>query len=360
MTSEATNERKSVHPGPWYVDGSGNLPDFRQDADLWFEDGSIVVVAGNTGYRVHTSLLTRFSPIFRDMMVMPPPPDAPAVQGVPLVHVPDSAHDFKCLLRAIYEPRRLLDVAQADIPFATISALIRLGHKYEMPDVVDEAARHLEKHFTTDFKTWMKYCDKEDFSDIEFSEDRNADYIEAVNLARLTGRNASLPLALYCCCQLDISEILQGVERESGEIVRLSLDDAERCIRGREGLLRASAELMSVVESEARGGAPCDSCTRQEQCARKMKDMLESVLLMLCYHLTTEVLSGKKPMGSLLANDAGGRGSLCHDCRDSLFGQYRVRQRITWGELPKILGISADELFPIVWVEPHLGDTEMY
>lgn len=81
---------------------------FKQDPDLWFADGSIVVVAQGTGFRVHMSLLSRASPVLRDMFNLPQPTPGDTTssggtqQGVRVVHVSDSAHDMRCMLHAIY------------------------------------------------------------------------------------------------------------------------------------------------------------------------------------------------------------------------------------------------------------------
>ncbi|KAI0364250.1 hypothetical protein BV20DRAFT_872916 [Pilatotrama ljubarskyi] len=348
MASDAGTESKSHNSGSPSIDG-GAVPSFQQDPDLWFEDGSIVVVAQNTGYRVHTSLLSRLSPIFRDMIAIPVPRNEHTVQGAPIVYVPDSAHDMGCLLRAVYEPRRHLNDNEADIPFARIAALMRLGHKYEMPDIVNEAARHLEEHFIINFNTWMDYCDDERSSGLELSEDRAADYVEAVNLARLTGKLASLPLALYSCCHLRIPELLHGVERGCGDIVRLSSEDTERCIRGREGLLRASSAFLDVIRSTSRQG-PRQSCESEEKCAEELDKLMESASQMAGSYLTTEFLSGSKPLQSIKWDRAW--HGICYDCRSSLASSYRVYQRMAWDDLLIILNLSADDL-GISWPGPN-------
>lgn len=90
---------------------SSQIPDtaqVKQDPDLWFADGSVVVIAEGTGFRVHMSLLSRASPVLRDMFTLPQPtsghttPSGSTSQEVPFVHVSDNAHDMRCMLHAIY------------------------------------------------------------------------------------------------------------------------------------------------------------------------------------------------------------------------------------------------------------------
>lgn len=44
--------------------------------EVWLDDGNVVLVAGGTAFRVHQSILSRNSDIFRDMFTVPQPADA--------------------------------------------------------------------------------------------------------------------------------------------------------------------------------------------------------------------------------------------------------------------------------------------
>jgi hypothetical protein len=91
--------------------------DESRDEELYFEDGSIVISAkdadGNLVYfRVHKSVLSKQSTVFKDMFSLPRPP-SPASEvntydSLPLVHVHDDAKQFKQFLQAIYDPRRAI------------------------------------------------------------------------------------------------------------------------------------------------------------------------------------------------------------------------------------------------------------
>jgi hypothetical protein len=72
--------------------------------DLWFDDGSVILNVGTTLFRVHRSTLSTHSTVFADMFHVPQPPNQDAIEGCPVVHVPDSAKDFTCLLKALYDP----------------------------------------------------------------------------------------------------------------------------------------------------------------------------------------------------------------------------------------------------------------
>ncbi len=79
------------------------------DADLWFEDGNVIVVAQQTAFRFHRGALSRHSEVFRGMFTVPQPTSPISAQNVedcPVVDVTDTAHDFRNLLRAVYDGAR--------------------------------------------------------------------------------------------------------------------------------------------------------------------------------------------------------------------------------------------------------------
>ena len=74
--------------------------------DLWFDDGSVVLVAETTASRVHRSTLCRHSSIFADIFSIPQPSGSGAdnIEGCPVIRIHDSAEEFTQLLRACYDP----------------------------------------------------------------------------------------------------------------------------------------------------------------------------------------------------------------------------------------------------------------
>ena len=78
-------------------------PDGVSQSDIWFEDGNVILVAGDVAFRVHRGQLERHSEIFRDLFSLPQPVDQPTFQGSPIIQLYDSPSDITFLLRALYD-----------------------------------------------------------------------------------------------------------------------------------------------------------------------------------------------------------------------------------------------------------------
>jgi hypothetical protein len=80
-------------------------------ADLWFCDGSVILQAESTLFRVHKSQLSRRSIVFSDMFALAQPPIMTThatladenYEGCPVVKLHDSAEDVANLLLALYD-----------------------------------------------------------------------------------------------------------------------------------------------------------------------------------------------------------------------------------------------------------------
>ena len=68
---------------------------------IWYDDGSIVIQAGSTQFRVHRSILWANSPVLKDML----PVDEELVEGCPILRLSDSAEDVAHLLKVLYDRR---------------------------------------------------------------------------------------------------------------------------------------------------------------------------------------------------------------------------------------------------------------
>ena len=104
-TPDASSSRRSASLGDL---GSTTIPErtLLRDPELWFDDGNLVLVAGDVQFCVYKGLLTSQSAVFKDMLSLPQPvsDDANVHDGpspnCASVHLSDSPEDLRHFLRA--------------------------------------------------------------------------------------------------------------------------------------------------------------------------------------------------------------------------------------------------------------------
>ena len=80
-------------------------PTVRQSEDIWYDDGNIVLIAEDMAFKVHRSILSRSSEVFRDMFALATPDFSgysPVVTTCPVVHLSDTANEIETLLGIMY------------------------------------------------------------------------------------------------------------------------------------------------------------------------------------------------------------------------------------------------------------------
>lgn len=85
------------------TDASAALPsNATHDEEFWFQDGNVVLLASDTvAFRVYSGLLSFQSPVLRNMLSSPDTGSAAQIDGVRVVQVLESSHDWKHLLRIL-------------------------------------------------------------------------------------------------------------------------------------------------------------------------------------------------------------------------------------------------------------------
>ncbi|KAJ3512106.1 hypothetical protein NMY22_g15434 [Coprinellus aureogranulatus] len=73
-----------------------------RSTEFWFEDGSIVLQAGNVQFKVYRELLARRSPILASLFQQPPLPDEATIDGCRVVQLQDAFEDLIHAFRVMY------------------------------------------------------------------------------------------------------------------------------------------------------------------------------------------------------------------------------------------------------------------
>ncbi|KAJ7100389.1 hypothetical protein C8R44DRAFT_642011 [Mycena epipterygia] len=120
---------------------------------LWFADCGLIIQAESTLFRISRDYLAAHSPVFRDMLSLPTPPDADIMDGCPFVRLPDSAADVTVFFKALLYPG-FFEAFPAPTTFAILSGVLRLSHKYEVDVLRKRALIHISSFHPTTLHEW--------------------------------------------------------------------------------------------------------------------------------------------------------------------------------------------------------------
>lgn len=82
----------------------------KRHQDYWFEDGNTVLLVGDIAFRVHRGILSRNSPVFRDLFKVPQEATQEKMDGCPVVRLSDHGAEVAALLGILYDGSRYVSV----------------------------------------------------------------------------------------------------------------------------------------------------------------------------------------------------------------------------------------------------------
>ncbi|KAJ7350542.1 hypothetical protein DFH08DRAFT_695731 [Mycena albidolilacea] len=208
---------------------------------VWYKDGSIVMQAESTQFRIHWGVLSQHSNFFADLEGLPQPNDQPTVDRCHIIELQDPVVDVKYLLKALYNPSFL---SQPVLSLSAIGTLLRLGHKYDVKIVVDSAVAHIAfKNPTTlfEFDTLTNALVDRKYAPTHILAGSGF-YFNLITLVQEHNIVSTLPIVQSCA-----AHILDGIQREDNTLASLPLVDMRRCLIGRKRLLVKQVQPGSTL-----------------------------------------------------------------------------------------------------------------
>ncbi|TBU23770.1 hypothetical protein BD311DRAFT_810469 [Dichomitus squalens] len=305
----------------------------KRDEEFWFHDGSVVIRAGETAFRLFKGLLAAQSPVLHDLFSAPNFAPDEYIDGVPVVRVFDAPEDWRYLLRILVPKGEMimLETIRSLKDFPLVSALIRLAHKYQIGSLEQRAIEALKRMYPNTFESFVQVqsevypADANNARQLASNPPVLATYaISATNLARLTNTTSVLPAALYHCVCLG-GAVVRGLVREGGPVEFLSEADLAICINATSLLTCASAEYVDSMQCSL-----SYTCGTPHVCGRiwneTMKKLKEEWQLRLGSHA--------------LRGSAHDYRELCTSCLVLAQKRDLAERRQVWQRLPKLLDIA--------------------
>lgn len=120
----------------------------------YWTDGNLILASDGYKFRAYGGLLAMHSPVFTNMLAMPPSPEQEImdVDGVPVVRLSgDSSKDVEAAMAYIY------DLPFIDVDIQRIGGALRFAAKYDMLQLFALAKHHLfVKYSARTFQDWKK------------------------------------------------------------------------------------------------------------------------------------------------------------------------------------------------------------
>ncbi|KAJ7060928.1 hypothetical protein C8F01DRAFT_1058194 [Mycena amicta] len=232
---------------------------------FWMPYGDIVLQVECTQFKVNRDVLGHQSVVFRDLFLLPQPngddKDKFLVDGCSMVEMAgDATEDWELLLGVLYEPFTLT----GGLPLEAVAAMLRLGRKYEMDMVLQDALHRLHHDFPRSLEAW----DARKLKKITLPEDNDDTSTHMVDIVLLLyecGITSSVPAASFVCLQF-----------WSLQHIFLELDNSEHPVPDDlKGTMAIAAEQLCIYQKKALvwlekdGVIPTVGCANRRLCTEK-------------------------------------------------------------------------------------------
>ncbi|GJE89901.1 hypothetical protein PsYK624_060130 [Phanerochaete sordida] len=331
----APNKRQKLEP----QEEAPALPAVQSERDeaLWFEDGSVVLAAGNKLFKVHAGVLRHHSTVFKELL------SAPALaalqerlDGCPVLRTEDNGTSLAQLLRIIYDGGNSdWFNSKVRIDFRDLRAVAIIAAKYKVPEVLEEVRSRLRVFYPTDsLDSWRSVMFAEVDEQMTYGAltIRDQDSIAVVALCRLLEMPDILPIVLYeCCSPISAVLLVRGVIYDD-EVVRLTEEDTVLCLRARQSLIAETARMYRAFTVTPRAG-----CRSPQTCAAKLERLLARAV-------DQDVLSDPSPLNQWVlfaTEECKSAGSEpCTLCAAALMDSLDNAAEDVWRKLGQIFGVA--------------------
>ncbi|KAI0046853.1 hypothetical protein FA95DRAFT_1312153 [Auriscalpium vulgare] len=245
-----------------------SLPVFERHASLWYDDGNVIVIAEDLGFRIHRGVLSRESTGLAAALAEPP--GEPDIDDCRVLRMSDSAKDVDTVLEALYGLKGGFSQSR-QVPVATVSAYVRLGVKYDIPRIREEGASLIRACYPNSFQAFAVLVDDDlDLRAIAWSVEQECEIALLILQHEELLRDA-LPLALYGCA-IQLPSVLTEKMAGLSHVPASSLWDLLARIHvGRHELLQSRRDFTFSFLSQK--PATSLNCAKPVACSAVLTDM---------------------------------------------------------------------------------------
>ncbi|KLO16681.1 hypothetical protein SCHPADRAFT_994961 [Schizopora paradoxa] len=241
---------------------------------VWYSDGNVVLATDTYLFKVHKSLLSLHSSVFKDMFE-PLNIDGSNEEGIwsgaaqemyeglPVVTlVGDKGEDVVHLLRSVFEPRYHKFYTEST-PLDTVVALLLLSSKYDFKDIRTNTILQISRQFPIHL---YDYDAVDDGNKPIFGVFRRNCPFDLLNAALKADADVLLPTLYFAC-----ANYAMGLLLEESHAVSMRQDCVENLLRGREELDKAVTLFVMSIPERVRAGIQSNECTLTTSCLEQYR-----------------------------------------------------------------------------------------
>ncbi|KAJ7221400.1 hypothetical protein GGX14DRAFT_669607 [Mycena pura] len=294
----------------------------RRIEGLWFEDGNIVLQAGNALYRVYRGTLATHSAVFKDMLSFPQPPDSEVIDGCPLANLPDPEVEVTPFLKALFDPHS--NGYRSDLRLSSPQSQISGG----LPAPACPCALELEIPHDNG-KPWTRVA-------LRIPNHDKGYIVCAIQLAREVGALWVLPAAFYALSTVFDSDTLgRNVfhdVRYEGLVATLSVEDQESIVNLK-GHRKQTASTLNVMKFLS-CPPDIDGCESPGHCPLQRFRAAERGREMIRDY-------NRRPFGVWKSKNWDLLRKLCPVCLKRLKQLHKESRQAVWDSLPEMYGLPS-------------------
>ncbi|KAI0784299.1 hypothetical protein C8Q75DRAFT_810354 [Abortiporus biennis] len=251
-------------PPPSPPDSSKTESPITHSDEWWFWDGTIVVIAEDTAYRVHKGVLSLHSEVFKDMFQIGQQSSAETFEDCPMVHVSDTASDFSLILKIIYFGGQTCYLEKDSVlELSTIQTMFVLGRKYNIPYIHRDALRRLHIYFPTTLREWdseqSPITPRRNPRDGTRRPSIEVNIISMIRLFKVARMfddlRFVLPMTMLWCAVLQPRQIIMGIEDKGDVREVFTLEEQDYILRFKEDMNQVIRGIPNIFHNIVRGAA---------------------------------------------------------------------------------------------------------
>ncbi|KAI5831668.1 hypothetical protein K523DRAFT_236942 [Schizophyllum commune Tattone D] len=300
---------------------------------IWFDDGNIVLQAENVQFRFFKGILAAYSPFFRDAFAVPQPANnsEDTLEGCPVMKLPDIAADVEYMLSFILEPKssKLLPC------IADIVSALRMGHKYLMAALWDDAVDRLRYEFPDKLDEYQERRDGANGARaqrIRLDMDSSERLLNLVDPVQSAGLQRILPALCHRVLEKTKLDVLARGLTKAGRLEDPSMQTRIMLLAAlvKRPSLRARIHRRAFAEPYAVSKACFDHHGCHQARLSQISKSLQQIEMDNKFGLF-------KPWSPDFASAQ--KINICGWCADKTLENVAAEQQAIWDELPSFFGL---------------------